>query len=1398
MSANQQLQLPKLVKKAFTVGSITHYVSTHEFYSHYWENEQIRKQLLEEFYRISMFLEQLPDQMWFRQEINIENHYCCVHFSKQSKTFYLTSLRGQFECFLEKLARLKQGEPSPETQTFLDWLQILKQEIDHPTLPIIHYITYKNQLASFWPQLRLGQKKDIINLEEQINQETERIKDQLEENLGEYRESLFEKISNFGLNIVAQYSLVRIHLLKFLAILPCLDHDRSGTEVKRILLESIDHLLEDQSKLKAAKNKKERLPRWMSIGSYGAKLLFSILPAKQGVALIRWSVKQMASRFIVGESFDSIQQIISELQANNREITIDQLGELVVSGIEAEKYLEKVLKSIDFLNSIYNKSEKNQANIAKAHVSIKVSALTGQFVPEDFEATYEQVSPRLARLFKAAMRSGVFVHIDAEHYTYRDTVFKIMAKVLEEHSEFEQWDGVGIVVQSYLKDSWYHLKQVLDFCGKRKQLMPIRIVKGAYWDEETVKAEANNQESPQFLNKVETDIHFRQLIYEIIDHPYAQLVLASHNSEDHCWAEALRNVCFEDSHPIEHQFLHMTYEGLSMASAKMGWATRNYVPMGDLLVGMAYLVRRIMENSSQVGFLAKMRLGRGQKESVTPMSEKLESLTDLGEYRYEKNISSLSADFFNHPPLKTHLDQPLEKMSSQFNRAESEVFKEYQSGELNVYNPSTGLLLAKVSLTTKDQLEKQLDQLETDWEGSLWAYSPAYRMHTLAKAALLMSQKRDLLAGVIIAESGKTFGEALADVDEAIDFINFYNSEQLKLEQHSPGKWGGQGIVAAICPWNFPLAIPCGMVTSALVTGNRVVVKPAEQTPVIALEWVKILRQVGIDESVLAVVTGPGEAFDAYWSSDRIQNIVFTGSKNVGTYLYGKNKLSTVMNPINGQIRPKQVVSEMGGKNAIVVTNNCELDETIAGIIYAAFAHSGQKCSACSRVIIDQRIKTVFLERFIEAVDDIFIGTASKLSTLVNPLISLEEKQRVLDQINLIKQEAEEFGGKVLVDLSGASCNQGYVVGPVVVELPSERAVCSESFARKELFAPIVHIIGFNDLDEAIDIVNSTEYALTGGVYSQSQNDIDYLVKRMNAGNLYINRPNTGARVAIEPFGGHKLSGTGPKAGGRDYLFAFRDKIHQTNPGFGSGQDLEGKENRFEIASEYYPHLAPSTSIDWTRSIQLINDLLDSKLIKVGELVDANIQKMLFELKKLFLDEIKHRENNLKIPGQISQNDFLSGIKQIAIISDRTKLNLETGFYLLSCAALEIPAMIACRNQDSYQYWMNLVGQLWQAGFSRNRIDVCQGGDRVLDRLLKDQVNEAIIIDENQLDQAIVTQLEGQLVTEQGLKRLIWCSHGQELLTEELWYRLQQLVYTRSLSINIMRHGAPLELQVGE
>ena len=1343
--------------------------------------------------RLIEFAQQKKIGQGFRREIVIDTFPFLCAVRPEEKSIYVGTRRLSRELALLKLHEVNPVLIDQEIEKLFFQLKDHIEKISTlspASFPSeIEWVSVHNNLPDFI-------EKDQWN---DVDEHAKGILDDLIKKTGNYRSSLFEKVSDYGLTLTAQYDLIRVHLLKFLALLPSLDHDRNGKEVKRNLLESLRRLLEDSRAISLQKKRGTRqLPLYLSVLFTFVLQIATYLPAGLLARVVRVMVRMMARRFIAGESINTSHDTLSQLRATKREATLDQLGELVVSAREADEYFEKVLQLIHGLKQHIPKGEKNKAGILNAHVSIKVSALSHDFRPEAFEATFAKVAPRLKRILQEAQREEVFINVDAEHYHYRDLVLEIFGKVLLETPELKNYGQTGIVVQAYLRDGAKHLMDVVELARKRNIRMPIRLVKGAYWDAETIEGEAHQFTPPQFLNKEESDLHFRQIAYlSLKHHDYIHLAIGSHNLQDHAFVESVRDLRFPQAPVIEHQCLHMTYEALSHGLAKMGWPTRNYMPIGNLLVGMAYLVRRIMENSSQVGVLSIMRSHQKASGLISPVEVHI-TKKRTGKLQYDSFITQLKSDFAPARPLKLYIPKErelLEKEIKEFGEKISHKQDEFRnSAETKIYCSSRPeLIIGTVKENTNADAIRAVEDAEKGLMNSWWSKQSLalYRVSVLLKAADLMLLRRNKLASLMIYEAGKTMPEALADVDEAIDFINFYARQEIQL-QLSGQKYTNRGVITVVAPWNFPLAIPCGMTIAPLVAGNAVILKPAEQTPLIGIELFHLLIESGVPKEILTLILGDGEIVGApLVTHERTAGVVFTGSKNVGTWIYkhaGREMIQHYFHQIPMQ---KKIITEMGGKNAIIVTNNCELDETISGILYAAFGHSGQKCSAASRVIVHREVKDALISRLVQAIKDLKVGEALDPATSVNPLITREDQERVRKAVEEAKDEAIRTNGKILIDRSFEKL-PGYCVGPALFELPPRQAKKKESWAQREIFGPVIHITEYESMIEAVELFNGTEYALTGGIYSQSQDDIDFLLKFLRAGNLYVNRPNTGARVGIEPFGGFKMSGTGPKAGGIDYVKEFHfllsvpeNEMQDVKWVKDSGYELltprpslisvTGRVSRFE-------YFGRSFLEQYELFMGSVNEKEKTQLTQFIEWIKGNLPQYL-----------NGRHLNYVIPGQLSYNDK-SIIKEAGLfVTVSHRPSLKAIHYLFAALALGSGISVACVTEEAYKTWKDILELAWKAGFSKTNIDCTLVSPESLGNIFKESHYSYLYAGHYMQFHSILYKnlLDGKALSE--TMRLI-LSDIDGVSLNDPGQVLDQFVWMRSFAINTMRHGAPLEL----
>ncbi|NMG60461.1 L-glutamate gamma-semialdehyde dehydrogenase, partial [Geitlerinema sp. P-1104] len=662
----------------------------------------------------------------------------------------------------------------------------------------------------------------------------------------------------------------------------------------------------------------------------------------------------------------------------------------------------------------------------------------------------------------------------------------------------------------------------------------VRLVKGAYWDRETIRAQQHDWPQPVYNDKAATDANFERLTRLLLEHhEYLYAAIGSHNVRSQALACAIAETLNIPPRRVEMQVLYGMGDKLAKALAKRGHRVRVYCPYGELLPGMSYLIRRLLENTANSSFLRQNLENRPIEELIAP--------PQLDPQKPE--FAPQSLPFANAPDSDYAQGEIRDRAWQTVSQLRQQLGQSYQpwiNGEfvstqataqsLNPSNPDE--VVGTVGLISIEQADEAVATAKAAF--SAWRQTPvAERAGILRKAAELMEQRRHELNAWMVLEVGKPLRECDGEVSEAIDFCRYYASEMERLQEETaydiPGEtnryhYQPRGISLIISPWNFPLAIPTGMTVASLVAGNCTLLKPAEVSSVIAAKLAQILIEAGIPKGVFQFIPGKGSTVGAHLvKHPDVQMITFTGSQEVGCQIY---RDAALLQP--GQKHLKRVIAEMGGKNGIIIDESADLDQAVAGVVQSAFGYSGQKCSACSRVIVLESVYETFVERLTEAVRSLNVGDASKPGTQVGPVIDAKAQQRIREYIAQGKQE-----GTVAVEL--ASPEPGYFVGPVVITEVAPDA----TIAQEEIFGPVLAVLKVANFDEALTVANGTDYALTGGIYSRTPSHIDRAMAEFEVGNLYVNRGITGAIVSRQPFGGFKLSGVGSKAGGPDYLLQF-------------------------------------------------------------------------------------------------------------------------------------------------------------------------------------------------------------------------------------------------------------------
>lgn len=911
----------------------------------------------------------------------------------------------------------------------------------------------------------------------------------------------------------------------------------------------------------------------------------------------------MAQKFIAGEDAASALGNLKDLWSDGIAFSVDLLGEACVSDVEADAYQVKYLDLIRNLPSSVSSWKANPrlesdhlGAIPRTNVSIKISSLSARCDPIDTEGSIRELMRRIVPILEEARDRGVFVNFDMEQFAFKDLTIELFQRCVEKvgaaqgPAATKRADGksglhAGIAIQAYLITGDDDARKLSDWAKRTGNIVTVRLVKGAYWDYHVIHSEQMGWPCPVWPTKPETDASFERMTSIFLDaaprssqEGGIKLALGSHNARSIAAALAGLEQRGLPQNAIELQMLHGMADQLKYAASEMGLRIREYVPVGDMIPGMAYLVRRLLENTSneswlKAGFLDNADVGKllASPHAAVSVQNGLSNGTHsaapaaMSSPAERHQLSPAVAGVGDARPFYTEPARDFSQDSQRRSFAEAVSKCKVPQVQNNTTPAQAAEMVAKAEHAFLGQNGRN------GWRD----VDPRVRADVLIRAAKAMRERRDELSGVMIKEAGKTWREADADTCEAIDFCEYYARLAVPMFTRSRlGRFLGEldevwyqprGVSVVIAPWNFPLAICTGMTVAALVTGNTVIVKPAEQTPGIAKLMHDILRKALHEalgaadvpdavhkhaDDILHFCPAPGETTGAALVRDpRTALVAFTGSRDVGLDILtaaapgspfqSPNLRSALASP---HAHVKRVVCEMGGKNALIIDTSADLDEAVLAARQSAFGFQGQKCSACSRLIVvdaagpgGPAFKHV-VSRLVEATKALVIGDPALSGTDVGPVIDAEAGQKIRGYIQRAKAaglECHELS--IPTDNPFISANTTRIVSPTIfVNVPP-----AHELATDEIFGPVLAVIHAKSYDEALEIANNSPYKLTGGVFSRKPSNLETAKRSFRVGNLYLNRGITGALVARQPFGGFGMSGVGSKAGGADYLLQF-------------------------------------------------------------------------------------------------------------------------------------------------------------------------------------------------------------------------------------------------------------------
>jgi len=878
---------------------------------------------------------------------------------------------------------------------------------------------------------------------------------------------------------------------------------------------------------------------------------FKRLVGRVGEPVVRLAVRQamriMGHQFVMGRTIDEALTRSRKGDNASYRYSFDMLGEGALTSKDAARYLEAYRKAIHAIGRTGPFSDV----FAAPSISIKLSALHPRYEHAKRARVMRELAPGILELAQLAKSYGIGFTIDAEEADRLELSLDLIEVTFSDAS-LAGWEGYGLAVQAYQKRTPYVIDFLADLARRVGRRMPVRLVKGAYWDAEIKRAQIDGHPGyPVFTRKPNTDVSYLANARRMFEHGDALYpMFATHNAQT---IAAIRSIA--QGRPYEHQKLHGMGDDLYAEVVpldRLDLPCRVYAPVGSHEDLLPYLVRRLLENGANSSFVNRITdeyvaiadLIRDPVETVSSFETiphpRIPLPVDL--FRQPVSPSISTSDRNNSMGANLANDNDLRVLAERVNAA----VKPWRAAPL-----VPGAVIASAAQDVTNPADRR--QTVGQWQAAdsavvekalqnavaaqpAWDRTPAAsRAAILEHAATLLEQRMPEYIALCVKEAGKTLPDGVAEVREAVDFLRYYAAQaraQFGAAEKLPGPTGesnelqlhGRGVFVCISPWNFPLAIFLGQVSAALAAGNSVIAKPAEQTNLIGHAAVKLLHEAGIPEGVLQFLPGDGATVGAALTRDaRVAGVAFTGSTDTARAI---NRALAARDAAIGVL-----IAETGGQNAFIADSSALPEQLVKDAIGSAFTSAGQRCSAARVLFVQDDIADKVMTMLAGAMDELKIGDPGLLSTDVGPVIDADALKMLEDHAARMASEARLIKQAPI----GEEAAHGTFFAPRAWELKSLDQL------HKEIFGPALHVVRWkaDQLDQVIDAINATGYGLTLGVHSRIDETVDRIAARVKVGNVYVNRNQIGAVVGVQPFGGQGLSGTGPKAGGPHYLPRF-------------------------------------------------------------------------------------------------------------------------------------------------------------------------------------------------------------------------------------------------------------------
>tara|TARA_R110000868_G_scaffold392875_1_gene663686 strand:- start:366 stop:4184 length:3819 start_codon:yes stop_codon:yes gene_type:complete len=1032
------------------------------------------------------------------------------------------------------------------------------------------------------------------------------------------------------------------------------------------------------------------------------------------------AMRIIGKQFVMGRDIKEALKNAKASEAKGYRYSYDMLGEAARTMADADRYYESYKAAIIAIGE----STKDKNAFGSAGISVKLSALHPRYQFLQRERVLEELTPRVLELVQLAKGYDIGFTIDAEEADRLDISLDIIETIFCDKS-LGDWSGFGLAVQAYQKRAWYVLDYLIELAKSQGKRFMVRLVKGAYWDSEIkISQEEGFEGYPVFTRKANTDVSYIACACKMLaatDTLYPQF--ATHNAYSLAAILEMLPASGRDKTDFEFQCLHgmgQTLYNQIVGSEHLNIPCRIYAPVGNHKDLLPYLVRRLLENGANSSFVNRIvdadlpieDIIKDPVAYVAALADKQHPRIPVPAHIYGTSRTNSSGfDFSNRDDLN-RLAEQMQQLAekSQWTAAPTLA----SSGEeKDVTSPTDGSVVGRVKTANADDMQQALETAHAAFTD--WNIKPACeRADVLRCMADLLETNTVELMTILSREAGKTLHDAISEVREAVDFCRYYAGEAEALSADTQGR----GVIVCISPWNFPLAIFLGQVSSALVAGNCVLAKPADQTPLIAAFAFKLFHEAGAPKEVLQLIPGRGSVVGAQLIADeRVKGVLFTGSTETAQVI---NRNIAERGGYNVTF-----VAETGGQNAMIVDSSALPEQIIDDVILSAFGSAGQRCSALRVLFVQEDIADGVIHMLKGAMQEVCVGDPRWLSTDVGPVIDQPSLKVLEDHAKRMDKEA-----KLIYQVSMDKTDNGTFFAPRAYELTSL------SQLKREVFGPVLHVLRYRgqDLDKVLQEINDSGYGLTMGIHSRIEETVRHIQKHTRVGNTYINRNMIGAVVGVQPFGGEGLSGTGPKAGGPHYL---PNLCQSKGPQFPHtpNQVKLGHEETSNSAFNHALDMASQTANVWqfvpvAERIKMIKAVADRMTAKKAQFLEVLPENSAEEEMYLAVDNCRdialHAEKlllePLVMPGPTGESNVLS-LHPRGVVACLSSLDspLVSGVTQICAALIAGNTVIIKPSCNRIAISKVLHEVLQQAGIPKDVVHILSGSGKTIGRkIMKD------------------------------------------------------------------------------